>query len=580
MPEHAAPSELRRSLINCRGALAAIGLLSGGSSILALTGSLYMLAVYDRVIPSGSVPTLIAISLIALALYGMQAGLDVVRGRVLTRLGLVIKEAFSSRTYDVIVRNAAAGKPQAGSAVRDLDQVQGFLSSPAPAALFDLPWIPIYLAICFAFHPIIGWVVTAGAVVLVAITFAGNALTKTPSLTLNELANKRAVLQASSTANAETIQALGMTLAMSGAWNRIDAEIIYTSRKVADTATLLGTLSRVFRTALQSCVLAFGAWLVIEGEATGGIMIASSILSSRALSPIEVTIAQWKNFVASRQSWTRLTELFEKSPPAPALFPTAAPGKDVACQGLALAAPAGGRTILRDISLQVHAGQGLGIVGPTGSGKSTLARALVGLWEPAAGGVFFDGLPSVRWSTLDKGQFVGYLPQAVPLFEGTLAQNIGRFDPHASPEMIINAAKSAGVHAMISQFPDGYDTRIGPAGAGLSGGQTQRIGLARALYGNPFLLVLDEPNSNLDSDGEGALRTAIEGVKARGGIVIIVTHRPSILSTVEQVLVLVDGRVERLGPRDEVLDAVHRSSLRAISGQGSKSHIAAVGGGR
>ena len=551
-------SELRKCLTSCRSAFVTIGLLSGGSNLLALTGSIFMLAVYDRVIPSGSIPTLVALGLIALVLYAMQAVTDIVRGRILTRLGLVIKEAFSSRSFDVIVRNAAAGNHRTSGAVRDLDQIQGYLSSLGLAALFDLPWIPLYLGICFAFHPYIGFSVLAGAVVLVALTFLSNFLTRDPSRELNDLTNRRASLLASSQANAETIQAMGMTLAMSAAWNRVDARIVRVHRSIADTGTTLGTLSKAARMALQSFVLAVGAYLVIQQEATGGVMIASAILSARALAPIELTVAHWKSLVQARQSWLRLDELFKTNPPEAELFATPPPSRAIACMNVSLCAPGTRRLIVRDVSFQIRAGEGLGIIGSTGSGKSTLARSLVGLWEPANGAIHLDGLPLTRWSGLERGRFIGYLPQNVSLFEGTIAQNIARFDPYADAAKIVQIAKTAGVHDMISRLPEGYDTRIGAGGSGLSGGQSQRIGLARALFGDPFLVVLDEPNSNLDNVGEFALQGAIDSVKKRGGIVILVTHRPSILAMVEQVLVLADGRVKKFGAREEVLESVTR----------------------
>ncbi|WP_244486835.1 type I secretion system permease/ATPase [Aurantimonas sp. Leaf443] len=551
-------SELSICFAKCRKAFVAVAALSGVANVLALTGSIFMLAVYDRVIPSGSIPSLVALGLFALALYVFQGGVDILRSRMLTRIGLMVKESFGARTFDTIVRNAASGNQQAASAVRDLDQVRTFLSSQGPTAIFDLPWIPLYLLICFLFHFYIGLAVLVGALVLIAITYVSNIVTKQPSKELNDVTNKRAFLLAACQSNAETLQSMGMTLAMSGNWNRVNGELVEKSLAISDKSNSLGTVSRVARMVLQSGVLALGAYLVITQQATGGVMIASSILSARALAPIELAIAHWKNLVAARQSWARLDELFIRNPPERAHFSTPAPSRQMTCEMVSVAPPNIRKLIVRDVSFLLKAGEGLGIIGSTGSGKSTLVRALVGLWNPALGTVRLDGIAMSQWSSTERGKFVGYLPQNVALFEGTIAQNIARFDPNADSGMIVNVARAAGVHDMIVRLPDGYDTMISDTGGGLSGGQSQRIGLARALYGDPFLVVLDEPNSNLDNEGELALQSALEGVKARGGIVIIVAHRPSILSTVNQVLILNDGRVQKYGPRDEVLELFSR----------------------
>jgi len=576
-------SELRTCLKNCRGALGAVALLSGGSNILALTGSIFMLAVYDRVIPSSSIPSLVAIGLIALGMFAMQAVVDILRQRILTRIGLVIRESFSGRIYSVMVRNAALGNHGTSTAVNDLDQIQGYLSSLGPTALFDLPWLPFYLAICFAFHPYIGYAVLAGAVVLIIISYFSNMMTKEPTQRLSEWTGKRSSFLIASQMQSETIHAMGMTLAMSGKWRRNEDEIVERSRSIADTTALLGTISRVFRISLQSFVLAVGAYLVIMQEATGGIMIAGSILSARALSPIEQAIGHWKNLVAARQSWQRLGDLFDNNPAEKSSFATPAPTKYMACNMLSLASPQTRELIVRDVSVRVDAGSALGIVGTTGSGKSSLARGIVGLWTPAVGGVYMDGIPLSRWPSFDRGRFIGYLPQNVILFDGTIAQNIARLDPTATANQIVDAARNAGVHELVSRMPDGYDTRIGAGGTGLSGGQAQRVGLARALFGDPFMVVLDEPNSNLDADGEQALFTAINSVKARGGILILVTHRLNILSLVEQVLIMQNGRVKRVGTRDEVFETPKPAAPQSgVVHDISKPRLAAVndaGGG-
>lgn len=549
-------SEISQCLGQCRSAFISVGFLSGVANILALTGSIFMLAVYDRVIPSGSVPTLIALGAIVLVVYIFQAFVDIARGRMLTRIGLVIKESLNGRAYDVLVRRSAAGSNEAGGAVRDLDQLRGFLSSMGPTALFDLPWIPIYIGICFAFHWAIGTAVIVGALVLVALTIASEFMTKQPSQKLHEAMGRRSSLVQASQTNSETLQAMGMTLAMSSSWRQVGDRIVETSRGMADTQTTLSTVSRSFRMILQSFVLAIGAYLVINQDATGGIMIASSILSARALAPIELSIQHWKSFVAARQSRHRLDKLLRDNPPEPARFSVPNPSRMLTCENVSLAPPNVERLVVRDVSFGLRAGEGLGIIGATGSGKSTLARALVGLLPPHIGTVRLDGIAVGQWPSTQRGKFVGYLPQRVALFEGTIAQNISRFEANADPAAVVAVARACGIHDMIARMPDGYDTLIGEAGGGLSGGQSQRVGLARALYGDPFLLVLDEPNSNLDHDGETALQNAMLATRERGGIVIIVAHRPSALAAVNQIMVMSDGRAQRVGPRDEILESM------------------------
>lgn len=549
-------SEISQCLGRCRSAFVSVGLLSGLANVLALTGSIFMLAVYDRVIPSGSVPTLIALGLIVIVVYLFQAFIDIARGRMLTRIGLVIKESLNGRAYDLLVRRAAAGSNEAGGAIRDLDQVRGFLSSMGPTALFDLPWIPIYIGICFAFHWAIGVTVVVGALFLIVLTAASEFLTKRPSESLYEAMNRRAGLAQASQTNAETLQAMGMTLAMSSSWRQVGDRIVETSRGMADTQTTLNTVSRSFRMMLQSFVLALGAYMVINQDATGGIMIASSILSARALAPIELSIQHWKSFVSARQSRARLDKLLCENPPEAVRFSIPNPSRTLTCESVSLAPPNLDRLVVRDISFGLQAGEGLGIIGATGSGKSTLVRALVGLLPPKGGTVRFDGIVAGQWPSTQRGKFLGYLPQRVALFEGTIAQNISRFEPDADPASVVAVARLCGIHDMIARMPEGYDTVISETGSGLSGGQSQRIGLARALYGDPFLLVLDEPNSNLDHEGETALQNAMMATRQRGGIVIIVAHRPSALAAVSHVMVMQDGRALRMGPRDEILETM------------------------
>jgi PrtD family type I secretion system ABC transporter len=551
-------AELQTSLRKCLGALGTVGLMSGGSNVLALTGSIFMLAVYDRVIPSGSVPTLIALGLIALVAFGLQTMLDIFRAQMLTRVGLVFRETLDGRIYDITIRNAATGNYRPGSAVRDLDSVQGFMSSMGPTALFDLPWLPLYLGICFAFHTTIGLVVTVGVVLLVGLTLLAGRAAKRPTSALSEAMALRTGLLNSSQNQAETIHAMGMTGNLARGWNRVGDGISHWNTRLADTTNILSTISRMARMVLQSVVLAVGAWLVILGDATGGVMIASSILSARALAPIELAIGHWKGFVSARQSWDRLSRLLDENPAETSGFVPPRPQREIRCENVTLGLTVQRRILVRDVSFTLNAGEALAIVGPTGSGKSTLAKALVGLWEPAAGSVRLDGLSISDWPSAVRGAFIGYLPQNIGLFEGTIAENIARFDSNANDDEIVRVAKVAGVHDLVSRLPEGYNTVIDESGGGLSGGQVQRIGLARALYGDPALVVLDEPNSNLDSDGDVALAEAIKSLRARNAMIVITTHRTGILAAVDRMLLLANGRVQDSGTRNEVLANLRR----------------------
>lgn len=554
------PSTLVSALEHCRIAFIGVACMSALVNVLYLTGSFFMLEVYDRVIPSRSVPTLMGLCALALMLYVIQGLLEAIRARVLVRIGMALDERLSGRVFDVTVRaplKAGFGGEE-GMPLRDLDQLRSFISGGGPPALFDLPWMPVYLSICFLFHPLIGAAAVVGMFVLVAITLLNDRATRRPTVLSAVYAQQRTVLADISRRNAEVLAALGMRGRLGLHWALVNRDYALAQQRASDAVGGFGALSKVFRTALQSGVLALGAWLVIHNEATGGIIIASSILVSRALAPAELAIAHWKSFAAARQSWRRLSDLFARLPEAPRPHPLPAPVRAVTVEAVTLAPPGARRTVVHDASFALSAGQGLGVIGPSASGKSTLARALVGIWTPLRGQVRLDGAALDQWSSEALGPHLGFLPQEVELFPGTVAQNIARFESGADPERVLAAAKAARVHEMILRLPEGYDTRIGENGSGLSAGQRQRIGLARALYGDPFLVVLDEPNSNLDAEGEAALTEAILGVRRRGGICVVIAHRPSALAALDRVLVLSEGRVQAFGPKDEVLKHVLR----------------------
>jgi ATP-binding cassette subfamily C protein len=563
---HKPGSELSAALAaDSRQAFVGVALFSALLNVLYLTGSFYMLEVYDRVIPSHSVPTLVGITLLALILYAIQGVLDIVRSRILVRIGSALDDAISARVHDVVMKlPLASSAPRGAQPLRDLDQVRAFLSSIGPAALFDLPWMPLYLCVCYLFHPYIGIAATVGGAVLVSVALLTDLLTRRPSEEAGRLIGQRNTLAEANRRNTEAIHAMGMTARLGALWSDCNRRYLAAQQRAADIASGLGGLSKILRMALQSCVLGIGGWLVINQQATAGIIIASSILTSRALAPIELAISQWRGFVGARQSWRRLDELLARISPDPERMALPKPVKSLAVETVSIAPPGADRLVVQDMTFRLKAGQGLGIVGASASGKSSLARALVGVWTAARGRIRIDGAALDQWSPQALGRHLGYLPQDMGLFAGTVAENIARFEPQMTSDAVIAAARAAGVHELILGLPDGYETQIGEGGAALSAGQRQRVGLARALYGDPFLVVLDEPNANLDQQGEEALTRAILGIRARGGIAIVIAHRPSALAGVDMLLVMNGGRLQTFGPKEMVLKQATQAAAAPV----------------
>jgi ATP-binding cassette subfamily C protein len=558
LPQSPGRSELAAALAACRGAFVAVGLFSGMSNVLMLTGAIFMLEIYDRVLPSRSVPTLVVLMILAATLFAAQGLLDLIRGRLLVRISNSLDEALSARVYDSIVRLPlkAGNRGDGLQPLRDLDSVRSFLSGLGPIALFDLPWMPIYLAICFMFHPWIGYTALGGAGLLVVLTLMTEILTRKPTRDAAEQAKARLALAEAGRRNAEALMAMGMLGRVTEKWSESNRKYMEGHSRASDVGGGLGAFSKVLRMMLQSGVLAVGAYLVIFQQASGGIIIAGAIISARALAPVDLAIANWKAFVSARQAWQRLTKLLQVLPPQAAPMPLERPSQTLTVENASVAPPGEQKVVVHDTTLALQAGNGLGIIGPTASGKSSLARMLVGVWPPARGAVRLDGAALDQWAPEALGEHIGYLPQDVELLAGTVAQNIARFEPDPSSEAVIAAAKAAGVHDLIINLPDGYDTQIGEQGSMLSAGQAQRIALARALYKDPFLVVLDEPNSNLDSEGDEALTQAILGVRKRNGIVVVVAHRPSAIAGVDLLLVMNKGRPQHFGPKEEVLAKV------------------------
>jgi ATP-binding cassette subfamily C protein len=569
-------SELGEALRACRNAFIGVGLMSCMINLLYLTGSIFMLEIYDRVLPSRSVPTLVGLVILAGGLYIAQGILDLIRGRILVRIGTSLDEALSGRVFETVVRLPlmAGGRNEGLQPLRDLDNIRSFLSSMGPGAFFDLPWLPFYLAICFAFHVLIGATALVGAIILVILTILTEFMTRQPAREAMGLAARRNDLAAASRRNAEVLVAMGMSGRLTRRWSVTNEEYLAGNQRTSDVAGGLGAIAKVLRMTLQSAVLGVGAYLVIHQEATAGIIIAGSILAARALAPVDLAIAHWRGFVAARQSWHRLNRLLAALPAQTAPTRLQAPSRRLSVENVSIVPPGDQKVIVHDASFALEAGNGLGIIGPSGSGKSSLVRALVGVWQPVRGKVRLDAAALDQWSSDVLGRHVGYLPQDVELFAGTVAQNICRFDPDAASENIIAAAKEAGVHEMIVKMSEGYDTQVGEHGVSLSAGQAQRVALARALYGAPFLIVLDEPNSNLDTEGDEALTRAVRSARERGAIVVVVAHRPIGIEAVDMLLVLKDGRMQAFGPKEQVLGQV----LQRVAAPPSPIKIVSEGG--
>jgi PrtD family type I secretion system ABC transporter len=551
-------SELIGAFRGCRLAFIACGVFSGLINLLALTSSLYMLQLYDRVIPAHSVPTLVGISVIMLLLFALYGLLDIVRARIMSRIGVAIDRHLRERVFSIVLLLPirALNRGDGLQPIRDLDQIRGFLSGAGPVALFDLPWMPLYLTLVFLLHPWLGILAVGGATTLFGLTLLTEFRGRGPSRAAATSGVARQQLGEAGRRNAEVVRALGMAERFNQRWTGVNEKHLADQLMAADAVALYGNISKVLRLLLQSAVLGLGAYLVIAGQTSGGVMIAASILVSRALAPIEIAIANWRGFLAARQSAERLGKLLASMPVRTDSMRLPPPRERLNVEALWVAAPGLQRPILQNVTFALKQGDGLGVIGPSASGKSTLARALVGAWVPQRGTIRLDGAALDQWAPDLLGPHIGYLPQDIELFDGSVAQNIARFDPEAKSEAIIAAANAADVHEMILRLPDGYETNIGEAGAALSAGQRQRIALARALYGDPFLVVLDEPNSNLDADGDAALSRAIASVRQRGGVAVVIAHRPSALAGLGLVLVMGGGQVQAFGPRDEVLRKV------------------------
>jgi ATP-binding cassette subfamily C protein len=563
------PQPLAAAVVgSLKRAIIGIALISSVVNLLALTAPLFMLQVYDRVLTSRSIPTLIGLAILAAMLYAFQSLLDITRARILLRVGEHFDCQFSARVHEAVLRLPLETRmPGDGlQPLRDLDNVRSFLSSQGPTAFFDLPWMPFYLVICFLFHFWIGITALVGAIVLICLTLLTNSLSRGPVRDAVTHGITRNALMEAGRRNAEVVRAMGMSKRIAARWQKANADYLAANRKSGDVAGGLGGISKALRTMLQSTILGVGAWLVIDQQASGGVMIASSIMMGRALAPVDLAIGSWKPFLMARQSWTRLKELLDRMPKEGEVMPLPRPERYIRAENLTIVPPGEKKPNVSGVSFGLSAGSAVGIIGPSGSGKTTVARVLVGAWAPAGGKMRIDGAGFDQWDRESLGRHIGYLPQGVELFDGTIAENIARFEVEPDADAIVAAAKAASVHDLILRLDKGYETRIGEGGSALSAGQRQRIGLARALYNDPFLVVLDEPNANLDAEGEAAVINAIASVRRRKGIAAVIAHRPSALGAVDLVLMMENGRAKAFGPRDEVLSKVINAHSPAHGG--------------
>jgi PrtD family type I secretion system ABC transporter len=571
-------SEVADALAKLRGVLWGIGLFSGVINLLALTGSVFMLQVYDRVLSSRHVGTLVALCIITIGLFAIQGALDFIRARLLVRVGRSIDRSLGGRVYDLVL--ALPLRTRSGSdgltPLRDLDAIRAFMSSQGPVALLDMWWVPLFLVFVYLLHPWLGLLATVGALILIIITIMTEQKTKDAVRDATLHGGRRMVGAESGRRNAEVIRAMGFGARLRQRWSKSNDAFLDAQDQASDVGGGLGAISRVVRMVLQSAMLALGAYLTLKGEISAGGIIAASITSARALAPIDMAIANWKGFTAARQSRARLEDLLDRIPPDATRLALPTPCKHLRVESVTSGPP--GPTpnpLIRDVTFTLEAGQGLGVIGPSGAGKSSMARAILGLWPTLRGSVRLDGAALDQWEPAELGQHIGYLPQDIEVFDGTVAENIARFEESQDSDAVLAAAQAADVHDMILRLPNGYETMIGEGGLQLSAGQRQRICLARALYRDPFLVVLDEPNSNLDTEGEVALTRAIQGVRKRGGIAIIIAHRPSAIAAVDLLAVIRAGQLQAFGPKNEVLAKMQQAAPK--SGQQRNGPLVVVG---
>ena len=557
-------AELRQVRKRSRALYWTVALFSLFANLLMLTGPMYMLQVYDRVLGSGSEETLIALSILVVFLYATMGILDYTRGRIMARVGARFQDALDRRVFDAVVRKSAiAPDARTNASLADLEAVQRLLTSPVLMAMFDMPWTPIFFAAIFIFHPMLGWLAVSGAAVLVLITIANQLLSKNAQAKAGMAGQTASSIADQIRTEAEMVQAMGMRGAAFDRWQKARAEALESQIRATDVGGTFTSMTKTLRLFLQSAMLGLGAYLVLQGEMTPGAMIAGSILLGRALAPVEMTLNQWPLVQRGREGWQNLALLLGAVAPELPRTALPKPAAKLAAKNLTVVPPGERQASLKSINFNVEPGQAVGVIGPSGAGKTTLARTLTGVWPPAGGYIRLDGAALDHYGPEVLGQHIGYLPQRVQLFDGTIAENIARLSSQPDAAKVVAAAKKAAAHEMILELPKGYDTHVSAGQVRLSGGQMQRIGLARALYDDPVILVLDEPNSNLDNVGSQALNHAIRAMKADARSILIMAHRPAAIQECDMLLVLDGGMRMAFGPKDEVLAGMVKNA-RAI----------------
>ena len=557
-------NSLQAALKACKSSFISVGFFSLFINALMLVPTFYMLQVYGRVVTSGSISTLVMLTIIMTVLMVTMGALELVRSRIMVRVSSKLDILLSRDLYRASFKRAldSGGMDSSAQALNDLTGLRQFMTGNGLFAFFDAPWLPIYIAVMFMFHPWYGWMAIVCAIILVIFAILNEKMTGSTLAAANKENIAASLYTNKNLRNAEVIESMGMLNTLIDRWAQRQKKVLTLQSIASDKGGLMSNISKTFRMLVQSLILGLGAYLAVNHEINGGLVIAGSVLLGRALAPLDLIIGSWKGFISARSQYARLNEILDKQKSEPERMSLPAPEGHVLVENLIVSAPGGKTPIIKGINFSVPAGQVVGIIGPSASGKSTLARALMGIWSPQHGVVRLDGADIANWDKNELGPHVGYLPQDIELFEGSISENIARFS-NIDPDSVIRAARVAGVHEMILLLPEGYDTVIGSDGVNLSGGQRQRIGLARAIYGAPRLIILDEPNSNLDETGEQALAQAIMHMKASGSTIFVITHRTTILSQLDRLIVMSAGGISMYGPREQVMAELNAQHLAA-----------------
>ncbi|MFI3123415.1 MAG: type I secretion system permease/ATPase [Methylococcales bacterium] len=561
-------SDLEEALKLCKGAFVSAAGFSLVINILQLVPTIYMLQLYDRVVPTASYSTLWFLTAIMMILFITMGTLEWVRSQILVRVSTRLETLLNERLFKVAYKQSlyTGGQRASSQPLDDLTALRQFMTGNGLFAFFDAPWLPIYIALMFVFHSMYGWMAVFTAILLIIVAIVQEKATSKMLGEANNLAMAGRGLVNKNLRNAEVIESMGMLNSIQKRWLKGTNQVLVLQATASSRAGLINAVSKLIRLSSQSLILAVGAYLVVENEISSGMMIGGSVLLGRALAPIDIVIGSWKGFISARGQYSRLNDILRQIPADPERMKLPTPEGTFQFESAVVAPPGAKSAVLKGLTLTIGRGDVVGVIGPSGAGKSTFARALLGIWPCNQGKIRLDGADVFTWDRNDLGPHIGYLPQDIELFEGTISENIARFG-EIDPEKVVNAAKMADVHDLILHLPEGYDTMIGATGGNLSGGQRQRVGLARALYGDPQIVVLDEPNSNLDEIGEAALGNAIQRLKQKGATVIVITHRNNVLANVDKLLILNDGLVSVYGPKEQVIAHLQQQQAQAQAAQ-------------